>query len=118
MGKRQVSGYISKAQLSNVKISPRRARLVADLVRGLKVGDAVEALESSDKKTAPCVKKLLLSAVANASNQGDVNVDDLVITKILVDGGQVLKRFMPRAHGKATAIRKRHSTITIELDTV
>ncbi len=113
---KQNSGYISRAVLSNARVSPRKARLVADLVRGKMVGDAIQALEYCDKKTAPLVRKLVLSAVANAVNQSGVDADELQLKHIRVDEGQIFKRWLPRAHGRATPLLKRHSTITVELD--
>ena len=117
MAKEQ-EGYISKAKLSNVRVSPRRARLVVDLIRGKKVGEAINALEFANKKTAPVLKKLILSAVANAKDLSKVDVDELFVKRAWVDEGRTLKRFMPRAQGRATPIRKRHSHITVVLDEV
>lgn len=109
------------ATLRNARVSPRKARLVADLVRGMDVDQALEVLAYTPKKSAGMVRKLLESAVANAGNlvgQGEekVNVDRLFVDRITVDGGPVLKRFRPRAQGRATRIIKRTSHITIELD--
>ena len=112
------TGYISKATLSNMRVSPRRARLVVDLIRGRTVGSALDVLEFNDKKTAPFLKKLILSAVANASDQSSVDVDELFVKRAWVNEGRVLKRFLPRAHGRATPIRKRHSSITVILDEI
>lgn len=116
MSKVADTGYISRAVLTNARVSPRKARLVADLIRGKAVGQALEELAYCDKKTAPLVKKLVLSAVANAQEQSDVDVDDLVVKKILVNEGTKLKRWLPRAHGRATPLIKRNSTILVELD--
>ncbi len=113
--KENKDGYISKAQLSNVHVSPRKARLVVNLVRGQKVDVALDVLKNCDKKTAPLVKKLLLSAVANAEKSG-VDIDELFVKSIWVDEGRKLMRSMPRAQGRATPIRKRHSTIKLLLD--
>lgn len=110
------AGYVSKAILRNVRVSPRKARLVIDMVRGQPVGVALDMLERSTKKTAPMLKKLLLSAVANAQNLSSVDADELMVKRVWVDEARMLKRFMPRAQGRATPIRKRHSTITLELD--
>ena len=114
--KNQDDGFLSKASLSNVHVSPRKARLLADLVRGKPVQDAVDLLEFSDKKTAPLMRKLLMSAAANADYQFKVDIDELYVKRVWVDEGRTLKRFMPRAQGRATPIRKRHSTITVVLD--
>lgn len=110
------TGYISRAVLSNARVSPRKARLVADLIRGKHVGQALDELAFCDKKTAPLVRKLILSAVANAQGQSDVDVDDLIVKKIMVNEAQKLKRWLPRAHGRATPLIKRNSTILVELD--
>lgn len=104
-----------KAVLRNVRISPRKARLVADLVRGRPVSNAVDVLKLLNKKAAPMVSKLIKSAMANASQKATVDVDRLVVSKIFVDGSATLKRYLPRAQGRATPIRKRSSHITVEL---
>ena len=111
----------AKASLRNVRVSPRRARLVADLIRGKKVDVALNLLTTCNRKTAPLVKKLLLSAVANARQESlrygdDLNVDKLLVKLIWVDESTKLKRFMPRAQGRATPIRKRSSNISVVLD--
>ena len=111
-------GYISKAILRNTRISPRKARLVIDLVRGQHVERAIEILEACDKKTAPLMKKLVMSAVANAKEQSKVDVDELYIKQAWVDMGRTFARVMPRARGMATPIKKRHSTITVVLDEI
>lgn len=110
----------SKAILRFVRVSPQKARLVADLVRGMDVPDAIETLAFTRKKTAPIVKKLIESAVANAEHgaaQGgdDVDVDDLFVKTIFVDAGPSLRRFRPRAQGRATKILKKTSHITVVL---
>ena len=114
----EVKGFISSAKLSEVRISPRKARLVVNLIRGSRVETALDALANCDKKTAPMLKKLLLSAVANAQHSSDIDVDELFVKKIWVSEGKILYRSMPRAQGRATPIRKRYSTITLELDEV
>ncbi len=114
--KENQEGYISKAVLRNVRVAPRKARLVADLIRGRKVGTAIDILANSDKKTAPLLNKLLLSAAANAKHQSGVDVDELFVRRIWVNEARTLKRMIPRAHGRGTPIRKRHSSITVVLD--
>jgi len=105
-----------KAKLSHLRISPRKVRLVADLVRGKSVSQALGLLSFTRKKAADPVQKLLKSAVANAAeNDGIRDVDSLVIDRITVDEGPTLKRYMPRARGRATPIRKRTSHIQISL---
>ncbi len=105
-----------KAKVTNVRISPRKVRMVVDTVRGKSVSQAVHILEYTRKKAALPVQKLLKSAIANASeNDGIADVDDLFIDRITVDEGPTLKRFMPRARGRATPIHKRTSHIQITL---
>ncbi len=103
-----------KAFLKNYRQSPRKVRLVADLVRGKQVDKALQTLKFVNKRAALPIEKLILSAVANARNLG-VATDTLLITKVSVDKGVVLKRFMPRARGSAARINKRNSHITLEL---
>ena len=104
------------AKLRFARIAPRKARLVADLVRGMGVDEAVEVLSFTRKKSAPMISKLIQSAVSNAevSNPG-VDVDELFIQRIFVDEGPTLRRYRPRAHGRATRVRKRTSHITVVL---
>lgn len=104
-----------KAFLKNYRQSPRKVRLVADLVRGKEVGKALQTLTFVNKRAALPMEKLIQSAVANARTQGVEGVEKLVIKKIAVDKGIVLKRFMPRARGSASRINKRSSHITLEL---
>ena len=116
--KTEPEGYISKAILREVRVSPRKARLVVDLVRGRDVSSALDMRANSDKKTGPLLSKLLMSAVANAEFSSKVNIDELFVKRIWVSEGKTIHRFMPRAQGRATPIRKRHSTITVLLDEV
>jgi large subunit ribosomal protein L22 len=103
----------AKAILRSARISPQKARLVADQVRGLAVGRATNLLAFSDKKAAQLIKKLLLSAVANAENNLGADVDELKIAKIFVDEGAILKRMHARAKGRGSRISKRTSHITV-----
>jgi large subunit ribosomal protein L22 len=107
---------VSTAKLRFMRISPRKARLVADLVRGRNVDWALRTLHFTPKRSAPLIGKLIRSAVANAS-EGDasVDVDALYVRTIHVDGGPTIRRYRPRAQGRATRIRKRTSHITVEL---
>lgn len=107
----------AKAILRTTRISPQKARLVADQVRGLPVGRARDVLAFSTKKAAHIVKKVLLSAVANAENNLGADVDDLKVAKIFVDEGPTLKRFQPRAKGRGVRILKRTSHITVVVGT-
>ncbi len=109
----------AKAILRKVRVAPRKARLVADLVRGMDVDQALEVLTFTNKKSAPLLKKLLESAIANAEH-GDadhsVNIDKLYIRSLTVDGGPTMRRFRPRAMGRASKVIKRTSHITLVLD--
>ena len=107
----------AKAILRTARISPQKARLVADQVRGLPVGRARDVLAISNKKAAQMVKKVLLSAVANAENNLGADVDDLRVATIMVDEGPSLKRFAARAKGRGTRILKRTSHITVVVGT-
>jgi len=105
-----------KASATHIRISPRKVRMVVDIVRGKSVSQALSILGFTRKKAALPIQKLLKSAVANATeNDGISDVDTLVIDRIMVDEGPTLKRFMPRARGRATPIRKRTSHIRIIL---
>ncbi len=104
-----------QAKLNKVTISARKARLVVDLVRGKRVQTAIDTLAYTHKKAAPMVKKLIESAVANASQQATVDVDQLVVKEIYVGEGKTTYRWLPRAQGRATPMRKRTSHITVKL---
>ena len=103
----------AKAILRGARISPQKARLVADQVRGLAVGRATNLLQFSDKKAAHLIKKVLLSAVANAENNLGADVDELKVAKIFVDEGAIIKRMHARAKGRGSRISKRTSHITV-----
>ena len=103
-----------KAILKNYRQSPRKVRLIADLVRGKKVKDALTALQFVDKKAAGPFSKVIKSAAANATQSG-AKAESLTIKKVTVDKGVVYKRFMPRARGSASPINRRNSHITVEL---
>ena len=106
----------AQAKLRNVRLSPRKARLVVDMVRRKGIQDAMNILQVSPQKTAPILSKLLKSAVANAEQSGVSDVDQLFVKTVMVDQGPVLKRFRPRAQGRASRIRKPTSHITVVLD--
>jgi len=107
---------VSSAKLRFMRISPRKARLVADLVRGQNVDWALRTLDFTRKRSAPIIGKLIRSAVANAEESDSaLDVDSLYVKTIFVDGGPTIRRFRPRAQGRATRIRKRTSHITVEL---
>jgi len=96
-----------------LRMSPQKARLVVDLIRGKKVNEALATLELCPKKPARLVAKVVRSAVANAVQLYKVDVDTLVVKRITVDGGPMLKRWRPRAMGRATRIRRRMSHVTV-----
>ena len=101
----------STAQLRNYRQSPRKVRLIADLIRGKNVEHALALLSALPKRGSDPVAKLLRSAVSNAK----VDANTLYVSKIFVDGGVVFKRQMPRARGRAALIRKKTSVITLAL---
>ncbi len=103
-----------KAILKNYRQSPRKVRLVADVVRGKKVKDALATLRFVEKRAAGPFSKVIESAVANAVSAGK-QAESLFIKKVAVDKGTVLKRYMPRARGSASRINKRNSHISVEL---
>jgi large subunit ribosomal protein L22 len=105
----------ASAKLSSVRLSPRKTRLVVDLIRGKQIQDALNILRFSPQPSAKLVSKLLSSAVANAEQKGVSDVDRLFVKIISVDGGAVLKRFLPRAMGRASKIRKPTSHISVVL---
>jgi large subunit ribosomal protein L22 len=106
----------AKAKLSFVRLSPQKARLVVDMVRGKGVQDVLNILKFSPQKAAGIVSTLVSSAVANAEQKGVSDVDRLYVKTITVDQGPALKRFLPRAQGRATKIRKPTSHITVVLE--
>ena len=107
-----------KASLKHLRTSAQKVRLVIDLVRGLPVAEASDQLRFNKKLAAAPVAKLLKSAVANAVNTYDLEADNLLIKEIRADEGVTLKRWMPRAHGRATTIRKRACHINIVLSEI
>jgi large subunit ribosomal protein L22 len=106
----------ARAIARHVRISPRKARLVVDLIRGKRVEEALGILEFTRKRAARVVAKTLRSAVANAEHTRHLDVDRLFVQRVEVGAGPTWKRFLPRAHGRATPIRKRTSHITIVLE--
>jgi large subunit ribosomal protein L22 len=103
-----------KALLKNYKQSPRKVRLVADLIRGKSVSAAKDALRFLPKKSSPAIEKLLDSAIANARNSG-VSLENLFVKTITVDKGIVMRRYRPFARGRAGAKRKTMSIVALEL---
>ncbi len=103
------------AKLRFLRMGPRKVRLVVDMIRGKKVAKALDILSVLPKRAALPILKLLNSAVANAKHNHSLAVEDLKVAQIYVDGGPVLKRSMPKAHGRATPIRERTSHINLVL---
>jgi large subunit ribosomal protein L22 len=106
----------SSAKLKFTRLSPQKTRLVVNMVRGKDVQEALNILKFSPQRPADIVAKVMRSAVANAEQKGISDVDRLFVKAVFVDQGPVLKRFMPRAQGRATKIRKPTSHITVVLD--
>lgn len=103
----------AKAHLRYVRIAPRKARLVLDLIRGKEVGEAIAILRHTPKAASPIIEKLLNSAIANAENNHNMDPSKLVITQAYANEGPTMKRYQPRAQGRAFQILKRTSHITI-----
>jgi large subunit ribosomal protein L22 len=101
------------ATAKRLQISPQKARLVVDLVRGRPVGDALDILNFSTQKAAGLVRKVVESAIANAENNEGADIDELKISEIFVNEGLTMKRIKPRAKGRADRIFKRTSHITV-----
>ena len=104
-----------RATAKYVRIAPRKARLVADEVRGKSYPEAVSILRFTNKKAAKMVSDVINSAAANAENNMDVDPEELFVREIRVDEGPTIKRYRARAMGRATMIRKRTSHISVEL---
>ena len=105
-----------KAVARYVRIAPRKARLVADEVRGKSYPEAVSLLRFTNKRAAKILGDVLNSAAANAEHNTDADPDELRVKTVKIDEGPTIKRYRPRAMGRATMIRKRTSQITVELE--
>jgi len=105
----------AKAVLRFVRVAPRKARLVVDLIRGKNANEALTILKFTPRHAAKVIEKVLKSAVANAAQKEMGDVDALWVSKVTVDGGPTMKRIQPRAMGRANTIRKRTSHITLVL---
>jgi large subunit ribosomal protein L22 len=110
---RALSDKEAKAVARNLRVSPQKLNLVAQMIRGKKVGSALADLEFSHKRIAKDVRKCLESAIANAENNHDLEVDDLVVAQAFVGKSMVLKRFHARARGRGARILKPFANITI-----
>ncbi|GAK43059.1 50S ribosomal protein L22 [Paenibacillus urinalis] len=103
----------AKAHAKFIRIAPRKVQLVVDLIRGKQVGEAIAILRHTPKSASPVVEKLLNSAIANAEHNYSLDVNKLVISQAYVNQGPTMKRFRPRAMGRASRINKRTSHITL-----
>ncbi len=103
----------AKAVARTVRIAPRKVRLVVDLIRGKQIGEAISILKLTPKTASPVIEKVLNSAIANAEHNYDMDITNLVVSEAFVDEGPTMKRFRPRAMGRASQILKRTSHITI-----
>ncbi len=103
----------TSAKLKNARISPQKMRLVADQIRGMPVDRAINLLTFSNKKAAQIIKKVLESAIANAENNDAADIDELRISEIMIDEARTMKRWRPRARGRANKILKRMSHVTV-----
>ena len=103
------------AKLKGARMSAQKARLVADQIRGKSVESALEILQFSGKKGADVIKKVLVSAIANAEHNDGADVDELKVSTIFVDEGMTMKRIKPRAKGRADRIFKRSCHITVKV---
>jgi large subunit ribosomal protein L22 len=107
---------IAMAKGRYLRTTPRKARLVVDMIRGKYTEEALSVLQFTPKRAARTVERVLKSAIANAEQRDDVNVDNLFVSKVTVNGGPTLKRLRPVPMGRAVRFLKRTSHITIELD--
>ncbi|MDD3853498.1 MAG: 50S ribosomal protein L22 [Syntrophomonadaceae bacterium] len=105
----------SRAIARYIRVSPNKARQVADLVRGKDIDEAIGILRYTNKKSAPLISKVLKSAIANAEHNYDMDSDELYVSEIMIDEGPTLKRMKPRAYGRADVRRHRTSHITVVL---
>lgn len=115
---RYVKNMKITAKLKHLRMSPRKVRLVVDVVRGMKTDKALDQLKFINKKATKPIEKLLKSGIANAEHNYELDKNNLYIKEIMVNEGVTLKRWMPRAHGRATPLRKRSSHIMLTLDEI
>jgi large subunit ribosomal protein L22 len=110
------TAILAKAEARYVRVSPQKARLVVDLIRGLQAGEAINLLRGVNKRIAPAVEKVLRSAIANAENKSDeVDVDKLVITEAYVNEGPRTKRIRPAPMGRAYRYQRRMAHIVVKV---
>ncbi|MBR4984928.1 MAG: 50S ribosomal protein L22 [Proteobacteria bacterium] len=108
----------NRVSAMSVRLAPRKARIIVDMIRGSRVYDALSILRFTDKRGAVIIEKLIESAIHNISADGQADLDNLKVARAWVNEGPTLRRYMPRAQGRATRIRKRTCHIHIELDNV
>ena len=106
----------TRAHARHVRITPQKARLVIDLIRGKGVEEAIGILEFNPRRASKIIAKTLKAAIANAEATQNVDVDTLYVKAAYVDGAGMQKRFLPRAHGRATRVVKRSSHVTVVVD--
>ena len=107
---------VNRVSAMSVRLAPRKARIIVDMIRGLEVIDALSVLRYTNKRGAIIIEKLIESALSNIESKGDQDVDSLKVARAWVNEGPTLRRYMPRAQGRATRIRKRTCHIHIELN--
>ncbi len=106
---------MANARLRYIRIAPRKLRIIANMIRGKDVTSAINSLRFMNKSGSREIFKLLVSAVANAEDQGDIDIDNLVVSQVYVDQGPVLRRWRPRAMGRATRVQKKTSHVFVEV---
>ena len=110
------TAILAKAEARYVRVSPQKARLVVDLIRGVQAGEAINLLRGVNKRIAPAVEKVLRSAIANAENKSDeVDVDKLVVTEAYVNEGPRTKRIRPAPMGRAYRYQRRMAHIVVKV---
>jgi large subunit ribosomal protein L22 len=107
---------MAKAILRKFRQSPRKVRMVADMIRGRKVDDALSILRFQQRKAARMLSKVLSSAIANATENESADADKLVVSKVAIDPGPVEKRWLARSMGRANRINRRSSHVTVEVE--
>ena len=107
---------MARAFLKGFRESPRRVRMVAEMIRGKKAEDALAILAFQPRKAAKMLTKVLNSAIANATENDELDADQLVVTKVEIDGGPIQKRWLPRSMGRANRLNRRTSHVTVTVD--
>jgi large subunit ribosomal protein L22 len=107
---------MAHAFLKGFRESPRRVRMVAEMIRGKKAEDALAILAFQPRKAAKMLSKVLNSAIANATENDELDADSLVVDKVEIDGGPIQKRWLPRSMGRANRLNRRTSHVTVTVD--